>query len=521
MRTITTSKGVTIELDGDLQPVLEALFKTCWDNPDDYSYEHTVREVQHVLGQLSDAEARQYLAEALTLCYTTYENGRLERVMKKLGTTEALTRRSMSLNYQAERFTCSWPWSTAILLCDGRDLVRLLRPVRQARARRHPASSAWRRCGADRRPRELREDINTGGSGFCGDCPLEAAAGRRRGGAGARPERRAAAQPALRRVHRRLQHLVLPGLLRARDRHHPDPPGRHARLRPVHPGDRRGRPDARPGRLLQLRRGVPAQARRRDVRVHQDEVPAHLPLHQHQRPGAQRGEGPAAGPLGHRRGDLLDRRRLAGHLRALPAARQVRPGDRQPARDGRREGPARPRRAADQLALHPLQLERLGRGDGEGAAARRRARRRSAVWEITDHPEDSFSRRFAPGTADFDRIKYEVWDHSGLGNAIPGATPRAEIDVPALARRRAAGRPPRRDRSPSRPTCATSPTRPFRKQASYGRRLVRLGAQLVGADGALSTATTRGPGCRATSRPAAAPMSPSTCRCPRRRAATR
>ncbi|MGE0359179.1 MAG: hypothetical protein AB7H93_00285 [Vicinamibacterales bacterium] len=88
MRTITTSKGVAIELDGDLQSVLEALFKTCWDDPDDYSYEHTVREVQHVLGQLTDAESRQYLSEALALCYTTYENGRLERVMKKLGSAE-------------------------------------------------------------------------------------------------------------------------------------------------------------------------------------------------------------------------------------------------------------------------------------------------------------------------------------------------------------------------------------------------------------------------------------------------
>jgi hypothetical protein len=88
MRTITTTKGVTIELDGDLQSVLEALFKTFWDNPDDYSYEHTVREVQHVLGQLTDTEARQYLNEALALCYTTYENGRLDRVMKKLGTAK-------------------------------------------------------------------------------------------------------------------------------------------------------------------------------------------------------------------------------------------------------------------------------------------------------------------------------------------------------------------------------------------------------------------------------------------------
>ena len=26
----------------------------------------------------------------------------------------------MSLNYLATRFTCSWPWSIAVMLCDGR-----------------------------------------------------------------------------------------------------------------------------------------------------------------------------------------------------------------------------------------------------------------------------------------------------------------------------------------------------------------------------------------------------------------
>jgi phage gp29-like protein len=88
MRTITTSRGVTIELDGDLLAVLEALFKTMWDRPDDYSYEHTVQEIQHVLGQLSEAECRQYLSEALFMSYTSYENGRLDGVMKKLDTTE-------------------------------------------------------------------------------------------------------------------------------------------------------------------------------------------------------------------------------------------------------------------------------------------------------------------------------------------------------------------------------------------------------------------------------------------------
>ena len=106
------------------------------------------------------------------------------------------------------------------------------------------------------------------------------------------------------------------------------------------------------------------------------------------------------------------------------------------------------------------------------------------TWEITDHPEDSFSRRFAPGTPDFDRIKYEVWDHSGLGNAIPGATPRAEIAVPAVPADVAlTGRPGETITVTTH--VRNHSTRPFRKLASYGRRLVRLGAQLVGPDGAL------------------------------------
>ena len=50
-------------------------------------------------------------------------------------------------------------------------------------------------------------------------------------------------------------------------------------------------------------------------------------------------------------------------------------------------------------------------------------------WEITDHPENMFSRRFMPGTPEHARIEHEIWDQNGLGNAIPGATPRARIDV--------------------------------------------------------------------------------------------
>ncbi len=105
-------------------------------------------------------------------------------------------------------------------------------------------------------------------------------------------------------------------------------------------------------------------------------------------------------------------------------------------------------------------------------------------WELTDHPEDLFSRRFQRGTPELDAIRYEIWDANNLGNAIPGATPRAQIEVPGLlpglpviARR---GR-----RSVVRATVRNACSRPFAAQASYGRRLVRLGAQLCAADGSV------------------------------------
>jgi hypothetical protein len=53
-------------------------------------------------------------------------------------------------------------------------------------------------------------------------------------------------------------------------------------------------------------------------------------------------------------------------------------------------------------------------------------------WEVTDHPEDAFSRRFGPGAPDLEAIRREVWDDNNLGNAIPGATPRAKIDIQTL-----------------------------------------------------------------------------------------
>jgi hypothetical protein len=105
-------------------------------------------------------------------------------------------------------------------------------------------------------------------------------------------------------------------------------------------------------------------------------------------------------------------------------------------------------------------------------------------WELTDHPEDMFSRRFVPGSPELEGIRREIWDDNQLGNAIPGATPRARIEVrtpipvlPVVARRQ---RP-----VTVRARVHNLSKRPFPAQASYGRRLVRLGAQLCAADGSL------------------------------------
>ena len=149
----------------------------------------------------------------------------------------------------------------------------------------------------------------------------EAAVEERRAAAAARPGRRRTSLASLRGVHGRVQHLLRPGLLRAGNRHHPDAPGRHARLRAVQAGHRRSRSVARTCRLLQLRRGVPAQARDRDVRVHQGPLSAHLSLLEHERARLHRGERRTADSLGHRRGHVFNRRRQRGELRQVPAAR--------------------------------------------------------------------------------------------------------------------------------------------------------------------------------------------------------
>ena len=285
-----------------------------------------------------------------------------------------------------------------VLLCDGRLVCGCADPYGKrvlGDTRHESVTAVW----TGERATSLRADLNGGGSKFCGDCPLKLPLKKDEPSPQRGARRAGAALAPLHRVHGGLQHLVRPGVLRPRDRHHPHAPGRHARLRSLPPRRRRSRPVARAHRLLQLRRGVPPQARGRDVRVHQARLSAHLSLHEHQRPRVHRGAGPAAGALGDRRGHVLDRRRDRRELRALPAARRFREGDPQPALRGRREaGGGRDLPFINWRYI----LFTHNDSDAEMALARELAADIGVdrlCWELTDHPEDMFSRRFVPGLA--------------------------------------------------------------------------------------------------------------------------
>ena len=85
MRMIKTTSGADIALDGDLLAVMEALYREVTAKRAlDRTYEDMVKEIQHLIEQMDDAERRAYLAESLFLNTVKYENDKLEAYIKKL-----------------------------------------------------------------------------------------------------------------------------------------------------------------------------------------------------------------------------------------------------------------------------------------------------------------------------------------------------------------------------------------------------------------------------------------------------
>jgi hypothetical protein len=389
----------------------------------------------------------------------------------------------MSLNYLASRFTCSWPFQTAVMLCDGRIVCGCADPYGKrvlGDFRTTTLADIWRGPTAS----GLRADLNSGGATFCGDCPLKLPLAPDQ----APPIRDVNVAPLPNRLYIEctaacniscFQACCAPetGITRTRQAGMLD---WDLFTRVV---DEAGPSLVRIdffnyGEAFLHKRAVEMceYIKGRFPHIYLYTSTNGLALNEDKsRRLVHSGIDEVTFSIDGASQDVYARYRQRGKFEAALANLRAMADEK-----------AKGGRDVPHLNWRYI-LFTWNDSDEEMNRARALATEIGVdrlCWEITDHPEDSFSRRFAPGTADFERIRHEVWDMSGLGNAIPGATPRAKIEVrqwmPWL---------PLRGRSQEPLAISTRvenlSSRPFRAQASYGRRLVRLGAQLLDEHGTL------------------------------------
>jgi MoaA/NifB/PqqE/SkfB family radical SAM enzyme len=389
----------------------------------------------------------------------------------------------MSLNYLATRFGCSWPWSTLVLLCDGRMVCGCADPYGK-RVLGDVRSSTVRDVWTGPAIVKLRHDLNSGGSKFCGDCPLKSplkrdeAPGLRSVDAGPEPSRLyiectaacnischeacCAPETGITRTRQagmldfdlftRVVDEAGPSLVRI-DFFNYGEAFLHKRAVEMCEHIKSKFPHIY---LYTSTNGLALNEERARRLVHSgiDEVTFSIDGATQETYAKYRQRGRFDLAISTLK-TMVDEKHGAG--RDLPFLNwryilfKWNDAD---------EEMNRAREIASEIGVDRL------------------------CWEITDHPEDGYSRRFVPGATELVSIRHEVWDDNNLGNAIPGAMPRARIDVGTADR----GAP----LAVSGGTTLRVSTRvknlstkPFPAQATYGRRLVRLGAQLCDAGGML------------------------------------
>ncbi len=85
MRSIKTSTGADIALDGDILSILETLYREITVKRNfERSFEDMIQEIRQLIEQMTDDERRAYLTESLFLNSVKYENDRAEALMRKL-----------------------------------------------------------------------------------------------------------------------------------------------------------------------------------------------------------------------------------------------------------------------------------------------------------------------------------------------------------------------------------------------------------------------------------------------------
>jgi hypothetical protein len=78
MKTISTTTGAEIALDGDLLAIMETLYREVTAKRGlDRSFEDMMREISHLIDQMAEEDRRTYLIESLFLNTVKYENDKL------------------------------------------------------------------------------------------------------------------------------------------------------------------------------------------------------------------------------------------------------------------------------------------------------------------------------------------------------------------------------------------------------------------------------------------------------------
>ena len=95
MKTVRLSTGRELVLDGDILGVLEALYREVTLRLQlKVSFEDMMREIAHLVDQMSEEDRRRYLIESLFLNSVTYENEMLDAYMRKLTASKKRGRRA-------------------------------------------------------------------------------------------------------------------------------------------------------------------------------------------------------------------------------------------------------------------------------------------------------------------------------------------------------------------------------------------------------------------------------------------
>ena len=328
----------------------------------------------------------------------------------------------MSLNFLATRFHCSWPWTTLVMLCDGRMVCGCADPYGKrvlGDARVASVQAVWTGAVIS----QLRADLNSGGSKFCGDCALKLPLKRdedpvvRPAGAGALPSRMYIECTAACNISC-TEACCAPetGITRTRQAGMLD----YDLFRRVI--DEAGASLVRVdffnyGEAFLHKRAVEMceyiKARFPHIYLYTSTNGLALTEEQARRL-VHSGIDEVTFSIDGATPETYVKYRQRGRFDVAMATLRAMAEEK--------------RRAGRDLPFLNWRYILFTWNDSDEEM--NRARQLAAeigvdrlCWEITDHPETAYSRRFVPGSPAYGAIRHEIWDDNHLGNAIPGATP--------------------------------------------------------------------------------------------------